>query len=169
LSIAKVAHAKACSYCGEKLNWGNYLRSGHGLPERAPTEALVRFSLCCSNPDCRKRVTPDSVRFIFGKCYSNPLILLASALVNGMTPSCIKIFMKAWGVSRQTVARWMQWWDNHFKTYAYWRASKGRFLPGFDDSKLALGLIESFDASDPQETLMLVLKFLAPWRPAGSS
>ena len=64
-SIAAEAQEKGC-YCGQKLDVANFMRSGRGLPA-GPKKELLRFSFCCRGDTCRKRVTPDSVRFMRGK------------------------------------------------------------------------------------------------------
>ena len=90
--IAMKAKAEGCRHCKGKLDWASFPRKPRGIeclhPER-------RMSFCCRN--CRKRVTPQSSRFLWKKVY----VLLAVAL----EPEVGMI-----GVGLRTVARWRAWW-----------------------------------------------------------
>lgn len=162
--LAKASQQSGCQNCGDKLDVANFWRSGHGMPESIDDECRKRFSFCCRG--CRKRMTPDSLRFLRGMSYVTITLTLFCAIYHGLTGERAKVLTQALGVSRQTVARWIKWWRDSFVATSFWQAEKARFMPLLDETKLAFELLTKFESSifPPDDSLKKLLMFLAPWR-----
>lgn len=91
--FTKRVKKKGCPHCKGVLDWANFPRKPRGFDD---LHEDIRFSLCCR--DCRKRVTTDSVRFLWKKVY----VLLAVAL---------EPIWKPIGVCGRTLFRWRQFWS----------------------------------------------------------
>lgn len=105
--LADVVHNHPCPHCGGKLHWANCARSPRGLDKKA-----VRFSLCCAQDGCRRRQTPESIRFLGRKVYPGLIVVLVSALNNGLSPKRVAEVRKTVAVSRATLNRWwIQGWN----------------------------------------------------------
>jgi hypothetical protein len=169
-SIAAEAHARPCPFCGDRLNRGDFLRAGYGLPVGAGEDLRRRFSFCCRSDGCRRRVTPESVRFLRGVAYVGIVVVLMSAVAQGLSAARVKDLTTKLKVSRQTVARWLAWWKCRVVTSPFWREQRGRFMPSLDESRLAAGLVEAFEANgeEPREVAVRLLRFIAPWRHVGA-
>ena len=158
--IADVAHADRCQKCGAALHWGSYERKPRGVPAGLGPEHLRRFSLCCAADGCRKRETPGSLRFLGRKVFFGAMVVLISAMQQGITPARAKQLRALVGVSRRTVARWRDWWRTVFIDSPFWRAY-GAFVPPVTIADLPASLLERFsDAAENQ--VLLLLRFLVP-------
>jgi DNA-binding transcriptional regulator YiaG len=167
-SIAAEAHAHPCSSCGDRLNRADFLRTGYGLPAGSDDDLRRRFSFCCRGDGCRKRLTPESVRFLRGVAYVAIVVVLMSAVAQGLSAARVKELTTKLKVSRQTVARWLAWWRGRVVTSPFWRERRGRFMPSLDESRLAAALVAAFEANgdEPQTVALRLLRFVASWRPA---
>lgn len=67
--IAEQYRQMKCPYCGGTLHYANYYRKPRGEPEDIDEECFIRFSLCCGQEGCRRRVIPHSCRFSGRKIY----------------------------------------------------------------------------------------------------
>jgi hypothetical protein len=158
--IADAAHADRCQKCGAALHWGSYERKPRGGPAGLGPEHLRRFSLCCAADGCRKRETPGSLRFLGRKVFFGAMVVLISAMQQGVTPARAKQLQALVGVSRRTVARWRDWWRTVFIDSPFWRAY-GAFVPPVTIADLPASLLERFsDAAENQ--VLLLLRFLVP-------
>ena len=63
LDLAEQVQSKGCPFCHCTLHHANYTRKPRGGPVDIPEEYLIRQSLCCSNPECRRRTMPPSSLF----------------------------------------------------------------------------------------------------------
>ena len=165
-STAIEAQKKSCAHCGGKLDRANFTRSGLGLPGTGDEEFLVRFSLCCRNDGCRKRLTPESVRFLRGVSYAALIIVLLAALNNGPDAADGKKLAAMLKVSRQTVQRWIRWWRDHVISSPFWRVRRGNFMPSLLEENLPHSLIEYYKGMivDGRDALVALLIFLGPLR-----
>lgn len=165
-SISNAAHQVPCSHCGGKLDWANFRRAGYGLPDDADPMCRLRFSLCCRTDGCRKRMTPESVRFLHGIAYTTIVLVLLSCIQHGLSPSRAEALTKKLKVSRQTITRWIAWWRKHVVPSAFWKERRGRFMPILDEAKLPDELLEFFARGDSvlRQALANLLQFLASWR-----
>jgi hypothetical protein len=158
--IADAAHADRCQKCGAALHWGSYERKPRGGPAGLGPEHLRRFSLCCAADGCRKRETPESLRFLGRKVFFGAMVVLISAMQQGVTPVRAKQLRALVGVSRRTVGRWRDWWCRVFAESPFWRAQRA-LAPTASTADLPASLLQSFDGAIERQ-LILLLRFLAP-------
>jgi len=158
--IAEAAHADRCPKCGAALHWGSWERKPRGGSVGLEPRHRLRFSLCCAKDGCRKRETPESLRFLGRKVYFGAMVVLISAMQSGLTLQRMKRLKALVGVSRRTVMRWRDWWRTVFAMSPFWRAHRG-FAPAAKDADLPASLLKSFAGATLQQLLSL-LRFLVP-------
>ena len=78
--LASKAYDSGCPFCGGCLHVNDYPRQPHGVPAEHRHYYQKRFSFCCGK--CRRRVTPESVRFFGRRWYVAPFLLLTSILAS---------------------------------------------------------------------------------------
>lgn len=154
--LAELVHAQPCPHCGGKLHWANYPRSPRGVDGK-----VTRFSLCCSQEGCRRRQTPESIRFLGRRVYPALIVVLVSAMNHGLTPKRVAQLREMLVVSRATLNRWRRWWRNQFVQTPFWKAARAHFMPSICESNLPSALCERF-ASDQVPGLLKLLMFLGP-------
>jgi hypothetical protein len=165
-SIAIAAHGVPCQHCGGKLDQADFHRTGYGIPDEAPAEVRRRFSFSCRVDGCRRRKTPDSVRFIRGMAYAAIVIVLAAAVHHGLTPDRVTAIRQKLNVSRQTVSLWIKWWRDQFAASPFWRKARGLFMPPLDEAKLPLELMNYYATNDNktgEPSARSVVKFIAAY------
>ncbi len=116
--------------CQGRLHWANYPRKPRGWgawPDLDPTGRVARFSLCCSQDGCRRRVTPISVRFLGRKVYFGAIVVLASAIMDGLSDRHLRWLRRLIQIDRRTLLRWRRWWQEEFAESPFWRAERARF------------------------------------------
>ena len=84
--LAAQARAAGCRVCGQMVHAGNFRRKARGVPHGLESDYAWRLSFCCARRECRKRVTPPSMRFLGRKVYLGAVVMLVSALRCGATP-----------------------------------------------------------------------------------
>jgi len=154
--LAELVHNQPCPHCGGKLHWANYTRHPRGLSGKA-----IRFSLCCAQEGCRRRQTPESIRFLGRKVYPGLIVVLVSAMNNGLCPQRIAEVRKTLAVSRATLNRWRKWWLNQFIQTRFWKAARARFMPIISESAMPASLCQRFGA-DQLSGMLNLLRFLGP-------
>lgn len=163
-NIAALIHREdRCRYCCGKLDCADYFRAGYGMPQGAGDEVKRRFSFCCR--DCRRRRTPDSLRFMDGKAFPSIIVIMLATLQHGETLGRLRALRKALGVDRRTVESWRRWWREHFASSPFWRGIRG-LLP-LDGVHLSLPdqIVAAFAAdADVLAGILAMARFLAPWR-----
>lgn len=157
LEMLEKAREEGCRWCGGILHRGDYRRKPRGGPEKWDK----RYSLCCAEEGCRRRLTPASVRFFGRRVYPAPFFLLISALNHGLTPVRIRHLSERFGVDRRTLLRWRQWWLEHFVQTRFWKEARACFMPLPDRTQLPASLWEAFGVRC-RHRLLKVLKYLAP-------
>jgi hypothetical protein len=164
-SIAAEAHGRPCAACDGKLDRADFRRIGYGLPPGTDDECRRRFSFCCRRDGCRKRLTPESVRFLRGKAYVSVVIVLMSACGHGLSPDRVQKLKASLNVSRQTIATWLTWWKNRVVPSPFWKGQRGRFMPALDETKLSFSLLEAFgrETAEAEAAIKSLLRFLAPF------
>lgn len=157
--LAQGVREGGCVHCGEgTLHRADYQRKPRGGPE-SWTE---RHSFCCDRDGCRRRHTPPSVRFLGRKVYVGFLVVLKTALRQGLNPGRLAQLRRVVPeIDRRTVERWRQWWGEHFLATAFWKVARARFTPPLSSALLPLGLCERFPIDTP-EGLVRLLRWLAP-------
>lgn len=124
--LAQFTRDHGCTSCGAPLHCANYERKPKGLTTAMPESFKLRFSLCCSDRECRKRHTPPSVRFLGRRAYLGVIVVLAAVLQQGLSGHREK-YLRRFNIYRQTLHRWMVWWKEHFPSTDVWRDLRGRF------------------------------------------
>jgi hypothetical protein len=106
-------------------------------------EHELRFSFCCAVDGCRDRA-PPSLRFLGRKVYLATIVILISALRNGLTERRLGKLAEAIGVDRRTVARWRTWWLATFTLTPFWLARSAEFMPPVSVGGTPLALIKQY-------------------------
>jgi hypothetical protein len=148
--------------CGGKLHSAKYPRKARGLPPGLDEDYAWRHSFCCSLEGCRRRTTPASFRFLGRKVFVAVVMALVCALRYGATPARVAALREAVGVSRRTVERWRQWWQDSVVRSSFWKAARGWLQRQVDENELPLSLLETFRSNSPKARLLDMLAFLLP-------
>lgn len=160
--FANQVRQQGCS-CGGQLHQADYPRSPFGLPAQFRGQYDERFSFCCGT--CRKRITPQSVRFFGRRWFPAPLLLLLSALTHGASKHrCAQVKRYfAITVSETTWRRWRKWFRNLFPTTPFWQQAKGSFPPTdhIMQGPYPRVLLNMFQGKI-EEKMILLLRFFAP-------
>ena len=151
-----------CQQCGGRLDDCKYPRK----PRVAQTMTLPkgydwRFSYACATRTCRKRQTPPSTRFLGRRVYLGAVVVLATALQQGVTPWRASHLHELLGVSTRTLARWRTWWAEAFTESTFWKAAKAAFAPAVHAAEAPSSLLARF-TGDERERLAGLMRFLAP-------
>ena len=157
--LAQSVREQGCQFCSEgTLHRADYERK----PRGGPTHWDERHSFCCDQDDCRRRHTPPSVRFLGRKVYVAFVVILKTALHQGLDAARLAHLRLALpGIDRRTVERWLEWWREDFVRSSFWKAARARFMPPLAQEPLALGLCERFGIESADRVVEL-LRFLAP-------
>jgi hypothetical protein len=161
IDLADQCRSGGCP-CGGKLHSAKYPRKARGLPPGLDEDYSWRHSFCCSLEGCRRRTTPASFRFLGQKVFVAVVMALVCALRYGATPARVAALRETVGVSRRTVERWRQWWQELFVRSAFWREARGWLQKQVDENELPLSLLEAFGGNQPKARLIDLLRFLLP-------
>lgn len=159
--FAAEARDRGCP-CGGALHSARYPRKPRGGPLDLGPEHSSRLSLCCAREGCRRRTTPPSVRFLGRRVYLGAVVVLVSALREGITAKRAAHLRELLGVSLRTLRRWRVWWRDAFVASSFWKSVRGRFLPPVEVSALPASLLERFSGDDDRSRLIQALAFLSP-------
>jgi hypothetical protein len=102
------------------------------------------------------------VRFLGRKVYLAAVVVLVAAMRQGPSPRRVRELSQLFGVDRRTIARWRDFWREHFPQTAFWKVMRGRFV------RLAIAdlprvLFEAFiQRADSREDWRRLLEFLSP-------
>lgn len=154
--LALKAQAGGCEHCGGALHRGDYPRKPRGK-----TGWEKRHSFCCSREGCRKRKTPESVRFLGRRVYVGVVVVLVSAMMHGLSEQRVKRLGQVLEIDRRTLKHWREWWKDRFVQGRFWRTVRGRFRRPIVEEHMPLGLVEAFGAWQ-REGLLKLMKFLSP-------
>jgi len=168
--LAQEAKDGGCIWCGGRLDRAAYPRKPRGGPADLVDGYGKRLSFCCAEEDCRRRVTPPSVRFLGRRVYLGAVVVLVSAMVHGATPPRAARLEELFGVSARTLARWRDWWRIAFPQSAFWKAARGLLRSTAEVATLPLSLLRSFgkldegadDEAGNRALLVTALRFLSP-------
>ena len=145
-----------CPHCGGPLYRADYKRKPRGGPLWD-----WRFSFCCGQDGCRRRRTPESVRFLGRRVYAGLVVVLLSAMVHGLTADRVRRIREVLKLDPRTLERWRQWWLDNFVRSRFWKAARARFMPPLCEQTLPLSLALSFEVQR-RDRLLALLEFLAP-------
>lgn len=158
-NLADSVQAGGCPICGGRLDHADYPRKPRGGLETLDVAYDSRTSFCCD--DCRKRVTPVSVRFLGRKVYLGVVVLLACVLRQGPTPWRVARLREQLGVSADTLRRWHHWWRDAFVHTPFWTAARARFARPVAEDDLPASLLRPFEG-DAFAQVLRALRFLSP-------
>jgi hypothetical protein len=159
--LATRARQEGCGECGGRLDSANYPRKPRGARTKVPENYETRFSFCCATEGCRARSTPPSVRFLGRRVYVGAVVVLGSAMQQGVTPVRARRLSEVLGVSQRTLARWREWWKEAFIESAFWKEARAFFSPGVDEKGVPLSLLERFGGGE-EERLAGLLRMVRP-------
>jgi len=163
VDLAERTRASGCPRCDGVLHSAHYARKPRGGPRGLSPALEQRLSFCCARDGCRRRATPPSVRFLGRRVYFGAVVLLVSALRDGLSARRVRALRVQLGVDVRTLRRWRSWWQESFVKSAFWRAARARFAPPLAEAALPGALLERFDAeAGPAGSLVQTLRFLAP-------
>ena len=148
--------------CSGSLHSAKYPRKPRGLPPGLEDKYDSRFSFCCNREGCRRRSTPASFRFLGRKVFVAAVVVLVSALRHGATPKRAAMLRELVGVSRRTVERWREWWQDGFVRSPFWKAVRGRLKTPVDREALPLSLLNAFSGQEEKDRLISLLRLLLP-------
>ena len=155
--LAAQMHASGCP-CGGVLHLANYPRKPRACPTEVRADFESRFSFCCSL--CRRRSTPESVRFLGRRVYLGLVVVLAPQRRTTLSAAAVQV-VEALAIPERTIARWRHWWLQVFPTTPLWQSACARFMPPVQTLSLPTSLIERFCAA-AAEVVMRLLAFLSP-------
>jgi hypothetical protein len=118
-----------------------------------------RLSFCCAA--CRRRTTPESVRYLGRRVYVAAVVLLVSAMRAGITGKRVAQLSGLVAVPLRTLERWRRWWLEAFVDTGFWWAARGRFVPPVDPTTLPASLLPRFSGEDLPARLIQALRFIA--------
>jgi len=156
LDLAQTACLLGCLYCGGKLHRADYDRKPRGGPQWDR-----RYSFCCAEEGCRRRRTPESVRFLGRRVYAGLVVVLVSAMIHGLTAERVRRIREVLKIDPRTLERWRQWWLDNFVRSSFWKVARARFMPPLCEKTLPWSLCVKFDV-EQRERLLALLQFLAP-------
>jgi hypothetical protein len=93
--------------------------------------------------------------------YLGAIVVLATAMQQGVSPWRSRRLRELVGVSAQTLARWRTWWTEAFAESAFWKAAKAAFSPAVTESAVPLAIVDRF-VGDEIERVAAMLRWLAP-------
>ena len=155
--LAAQMHAYGCP-CGGVLHRANYPRKPKACPQEVLGNYRLRWSFCCNR--CRKRATPQSVRFLGRRVYVALAVVVLAVRRNKINAATTQAG-EALGVPERTIARWRHWWLHTFGATALWQAQCARFMPSVETTELPQSLMARFTGG-AHEAMGNLLKFLCP-------
>ncbi|MHB8874615.1 MAG: hypothetical protein ACYC8T_13080 [Myxococcaceae bacterium] len=107
------------------------------------------------------------MRYFGRRVYLGAVVVLATAMQQGPTPTRARRLRELLGVSLRTLARWRGWWKMAFVESDFWKTARAFFSPAPSESGFPLSLLERF-GTDEEERLVALLRFVRPLAtPAG--
>jgi hypothetical protein len=124
---------------------------------------MVRFSLCCGQEGCRRRLLPKSVLFDGRRVYWRMVILVVIGLRGQRDSGYTMEKLKAWlGVDAQTVRRWQRWYRERLSPGGEWKMLGSRLCYGLQPGQELAGLLAAFiDERDPKSGMVRLLRYIA--------
>ena len=83
--MAGRVRGRGCARCGGVLDRADFLRKPRGYLVDLEDDFCRRRSFCCRADRCRRRTTPDSLRFAGRRVYLAVVILLVAAAHQGLS------------------------------------------------------------------------------------
>jgi hypothetical protein len=140
----------------ENLPYDCLSEKPRGLSDSADPPSR-RHSFCCET--CRRRTTPASVRFLGRRVYTGTVVVLVSAMDEGVTNRRIEELGGVLGVHRRTLQRWRHWWRTVFAATPFWSTARANQLRARGHR---VGRVNRFDQSGELWVRLLVSAWI--WR-----
>ena len=99
--LAQEACQQGCLHCDGKLHRADFDRKPRGGPQWDR-----RFSFCCAQEDCRRRRTPESVRFLGRRVYAGLVVVLVTVMIHGLQPARVRRIRETLQIDSRTLKRW---------------------------------------------------------------
>jgi len=151
-----------------------YIRKPRGFPEEVSSDILekyfsFRFSYLCL--DCRKRMTPPSIRFLGRKVYVSAAIIMACKAIelgHAVSLEEIRRLISKY-IPKITARRWVAWWRQAVWNSSFWREWQGKLCGYIQRNHFLCGVWNHFQeikhnvVEDPVvEIIQRVLQFFSP-------
>ncbi len=94
--------------------------------------------------------------------YLGALVVLVSALSQGLSYKRQRRLCQHLGVRVATLQRWRQWWREQFPATSWWQVGRGSLMPPPCASDLPASLLAHFGEGDSGEALLKTLRWLGP-------
>ena len=156
---AERVRQEGCGHCGGVLHCAGYGRKPRGVTDLLGSkraDLVFCHSFCCGT--CRRRTMPASVRFPGRRVYVGLAVVLLPALLGDGSPSAALSACRRLHLSDRTLRRWRRWWQEEFSSSRFWRAHRGRLVPGAA-ARFPGGLLEAFRPQPQVEPLLVGMTF----------
>jgi hypothetical protein len=141
--LAARTRDKGCGFCGGPLDAAGWDRKPRGC-DAVPDVVCRRHGLCCRR--CRRRTLPPSAVFLGRKVYFGAVILVSiTARQRRLVGSTARELRKLFGVSKDTLARWLAFFRTDFPASSAWKRLRGRVSARVRDEELPSALLAEFD------------------------
>jgi len=160
--IAADVQSDGCQYCGGVLHSARYPRKPRGINSVLDASYESRLSFCCATEGCRRRTTPPSMRFLGRKVYLGVIIILVTALEQGLTSRRRKQLIEQLDLYPQTLSRWRKWWRETFPSSRCWQAERGNYVPPVETKQLPNSLLGRLVGNGLKHRLCLLLRLITP-------
>ena len=107
--------------------------------------------------------TPPSARVLGRRVYLGAIVVLATAMRDGINAVRAARLKALFGVSRKTLNRWRAWWRETLPASRFWQSVRGRLMPAIDEGSLPSSLLACFTSCDSDDgALVALLQLLRP-------
>jgi len=161
--VAAAVRSAGCPHCEGVLHGARYPRKVYGVSRALLGEGYERrLSFCCAREGCRRRTTPQSVRFLGRRTFPGALVLLVCALTQDLSRRRRARLGARLGVSERTLERWRHWWRSMLPATPWWRTARARLVVPPDEARLPTSLLTRFGVPITAAALIAALAFLSP-------
>lgn len=157
---AQKCQKKGCPICRGTLHCGNYERKPRGVPETCKSIYKLRLSFCCASEECRKRLTPSSVRFLGRKIFVSAAVLLMTCMLHGVNSKRAARLRAILEVDRKTIQSWRKMWTEELPQGPFWIELRGLLRDPLDPKGMPQNLLEVLRGT-LEEKAVFLLKLLA--------
>ena len=160
--LSKEVQKAGCPECKGQLDKAPYPRVPHGLSRHLRIYYEQRLSFCCAK--CRRRVTPQSVRFFGRRWFVAPIFIFISAITLGINERRLEQLKRHCDIhmSESTWKRWRRWWREIFCLTPFWRQAKGLLAEAYViEQRVPRSLFSAFEPSN-EPRIIVLLRFLSP-------
>jgi hypothetical protein len=106
------------------------------------------------------------VRFLGRRVYLGAFVVLISAMRHGPTPRRTRELSTIFGADPRTIARWREFWCEHFPQSHFWKVAGARVILFADLAALPQSLLSVFlsrrDDCEDRDGWGRLLRFLSP-------